>query len=93
MSCRILLVRQGEHHFLATPEDLYRALYFQLPDNTIMRLTTLFEPAETSKHLSNVEIFMIGEFDVSWQFCKEDFVDYIRHASRHCNQSSYVQKY
>ena len=93
MSCRILLVRQGEHHFLATPEDLYRALYFQLPDNTIMRLTTLFEPAETSKHLSNVEIVMIGEFDVSRQFCKEDFVDYIRHASSHCNQSSYVQKY
>ena len=71
---------QGEHHYPATPEDHYRALYFQTLDDIIMGLTTRFEPTESSIHLSNVEKFIIGECDVSYikDFYKDDFEDYAR---------------
>ena len=62
----------------ANPEDHYRALYFQTLDDVIMGgLTTRFE---SSIHLSEVEKFIIGECDVSYNkdFYKDDFEDYAR---------------
>ena len=50
----------------ATPEDHYRQIYFEAIDLTVIGLATRFEPAETTKHYSAIEEFLVGKCDVSY---------------------------
>ncbi len=72
---------RAEQYFPATPEEHYQKLYFSAVDGVISGLTDRFEPTETTKHLKEVEAFLIHaetSFEYIKDFLKDDFEDYKR---------------
>ena len=45
----------------STPEEFYSIKYFALMDSVMMGLTERFEPDKSSRHLTQVENFLLGK--------------------------------
>lgn len=67
-------------YYPSTPEEHYCQVYFSVMDGVIVGLSTRFEPTTTTRHLRNVEDFLVGLDGVEnvQSFYGNDFEDYSR---------------